>query len=151
MGYRMYDCASFYKNEEIVGQGLNEILNVDKSVTREEIYIISKVWFDEVEDCEAACKRSMAKLGVEYLDLYLIHWPVAVKTIEPEKEGDPVTYEKMRMPMHKVWEQMEALVDKGLVKSIGVSNWNVQGLWDMLAYARIPPAVNEVEIHPYNV
>ena len=83
---------------------MNEILNVDKSVTREEIYIISKVWHDEVEDVEAVCRRSLTKLGVEYLDLYLIHWPVAVRTIQPEKEGEPVKYEKINIPMYKVWE-----------------------------------------------
>jgi len=59
MGYRMLDCASFYKNEEVVGQALNECLNVDKCVTREELYIVSKIWWDEVEDAEAACRRSL--------------------------------------------------------------------------------------------
>lgn len=59
MGYRMFDCASFYKNEELVGQALNELINVDKSVSREEMFIVSKVWWDEVEDVEAACKRSL--------------------------------------------------------------------------------------------
>jgi len=77
----MYDCASFYKNEQIVGEALNEILVKDQSVKREDMFIISKVWWDEVEDVEAACKRSLQKLGLEYLDLYLVHWPIALKTI----------------------------------------------------------------------
>ena len=141
----MLDCASFYKNEQIVGQALSQVINVDKSVSRDEMFIISKVWHDEVEDVEAACKRSLQKLGVDYLDLYLVHWPIAMKTIH---EGDQVRYERIKMPMHKVWAQMETLVDKGLVRSIGVSNFNVQSLWDMLSYARIPPACNEVELHP---
>jgi 2,5-diketo-D-gluconate reductase A len=76
LGYRMLDCASFYKNEEMVGNALSEVLASSK-VTREEMFIVSKVWWDEVEDVEAACKRSMQRLGVEYLDLYLIHWPIA--------------------------------------------------------------------------
>ena len=74
---------------------------------------------DEVEDCEAACRRSLAKLGVEYVDLYLVHWPIAVKNLGDGK------YEKINIPMYKIWAQMEDLVDKGLVKSIGVSNFNV--------------------------
>ena len=119
----MYDCASFYKNEQIVGEALNEILVKDQSVKREDMFIISKVWWDEVEDVEAACKRSLQKLGLEYLDLYLVHWPIALKTIQ--LENGEVGYEKLKFPMYKIWAQMESLVDKGLVKSIGTSNFNV--------------------------
>ena len=79
----------------------------------------------EVEDCEAACKRSLAKLKVEYLDLYLVHWPIATKLVKKGEDGEPDVYEKINIPNFKVWAQMEALVEKGLVKSIGVSNWNV--------------------------
>ena len=139
LGYRLYDCASFYKNEEVVGQALKE---VTKTIAREQLFVVSKVWWDEVEDVESACKRSLQKLGVDYLDLYLVHWPVAVRDLGDGK------YERIKIPMYKIWAQMEALVDKGLVKSIGVSNFNVQLMWDMLSYARIPPACNEVELHP---
>lgn len=121
----MLDCASFYKNEEMVGEALNQCLNVEKCVKREEMFIVSKVWWDEVEDVEAACRRSLKKLGVEYLDLYLIHWPIAVKAIPPTEEGGATTYEKIKIPMYKIWAQMEACVEKGLVKSIGTSNFNV--------------------------
>ena len=148
-GYRMYDCASFYKNEAIVGQALEEILIKDQSVKRKDLFIISKVWWDEVDDVETACRRSLQKLGLEYLDLYLVHWPIALKTIQ--LENGEVGYEKLKLPMYKIWAQMESLVDKGLVRSIGTSNFNVQSLWDMLSYARIPPACNEVELHPLNV
>ena len=72
----------------------------------------------------------------------MIHWPIAVKDVGDGK------FERIKIPMYKIWAQMEALVDKGLVKSIGVSNFNVQLIWDMLSYARIPPAINEVELHP---
>ncbi len=61
-GYRMYDCASFYKNEDVIGAGLNAMMNGENSVKREELYIVSKVWWDEVEDCEAACRRSLERL-----------------------------------------------------------------------------------------
>jgi diketogulonate reductase-like aldo/keto reductase len=140
----MLDCASRYKNEELVGEALTHCLNVDKSVTREEMFVVSKVWWDDVEDVEGACRRSMQKLGVEYLDLYLVHWPIALKQVG---EGQ---YQRIMMPMYKIWEQMESLVDKGLVKTIGVSNFGVQLMWDMLSYARILPACNEIELHPMN-
>jgi len=142
LGYRMYDTASFYKNEEVVGEAVTSLI-ADKACTREELYIISKVWWDEVGDCEAACKRSLEKLKVDYLDLYLVHWPMAIAG-----DGENMKGVNAGIPMHKIWPQMEALVEKGLVKSIGVSNFNVQSLWDLLAYAKIPPVVNEVELHP---
>lgn len=144
----MLDCASIYKNEEFIGGVINDVVNVDKSVSREELFVISKVWWDEVEDCEAACRRSLASLQVDYLDLYLVHWPLAFRTIPATEEGGQPTYERINIPMHKIWAQMEALVDKGLVKSIGVSNFNLQLTWDVLSYARIRPACNEVELHP---
>ena len=95
----MFDCASFYKNEEVVGQAFVEMFK--SGITREELYIISKVWFDEVEDVEAACRRSLKKLGVDYLDMYLVHWPIAVRAIEVE--GQETKYEKIKFPMYKVW------------------------------------------------
>ena len=97
----MFDCASFYKNEELVGKALHELINVDKTVTREEMFIVSKVWWDEVEDVEAACKRSLQKLGLEYLDLYLVHWPIAIREVQ---ENGATKFERVKMPMHKVWE-----------------------------------------------
>ena len=87
-GYRMFDCASSYENEEIVGKAINELINVDKALVREELFIISKVWYDEVEDVEAACKRSLKRLGVDYLDLYLVHWPLAVKERVKDDENE---------------------------------------------------------------
>ena len=143
----MYDCASYYKNEEVVGQAINELIEVDKVVTRDELFVVSKIWWDEMSDIEGACKRSLSKLGLDYLDCYLVHWPVAVNKIE--KEDGTVEYERNNIPMHKIWEQMEALVDKGMTKSIGVSNFNAQLLWDMLTYARHKPVVNQIELHPF--
>ena len=143
MGYKMLDCASFYANEEIVGEALKK-----SGVKRDDISIVSKVWWDEVEDVEAACKRSLQKLGVNYLDLYLVHWPIAIREVT-DQNGE-ASFQRIKIPMYKIWEQMEGLVDKGLVKSIGVSNFNTQLLWDMLNYARIHPVCNEIELHPLN-
>ena len=152
LGYRMFDCASFYKNEELVGAELK-----DCGVERKDLFIISKVWVDEVEDCEAAVRRSLAKLQTDYLDLYMIHWPVAVKSVgiwkssyRTDEDGEDAQPERINLPMHKIWAQMEALVEKGLVKNIGVSNFSIQVTWDMLSYANIKPVINEIEIHPLN-
>ena len=80
-GYRMLDCASLYGNEKMIGEVLHEILNVDNSLARKDLFVVSKVWVDEVEDCMAACKRSLKRLGLDYIDLYLVHWPVASKSV----------------------------------------------------------------------
>ena len=146
LGYRMFDCASFYKNEEAVGAEFKQAFDAGL-VKREDLFIVSKVWWDEVSDCDAAIKRSLKKLGVEYLDLYLVHWPIAVDVKEVDGK---TTYERRRLPMYKVWEQMEALVDAGLTRSIGTSNFNLQMLWDMMAYCKHKPSCNEVELHPLN-
>lgn len=148
LGYRSFDCASFYGNEELVGKALDTIFNKDKVCTREEFYITSKAWPHEVTDVEAACRRSLKNLGVEYLDMYLVHWPIAMEPIDGPVDNMDTKWKRINIPMHKVWAQMESLVDKGLVKSIGISNFNVQMMWDMISYARIMPAVNEVELHP---
>ncbi|TNV76708.1 hypothetical protein FGO68_gene6488 [Halteria grandinella] len=146
LGYRLLDTASRYKNEHVVGQAITLAAS---QVKREELFVVTKVWIDEVEDVEGACRRSLEKLGLEWVDLYLLHWPVAVRTIMQEDGSEK--YEKINLPVHKIWPQLEALVDLGLAKSIGVSNFNVQSLWDLQSYARTPPAANEVEIHPlYN-
>jgi len=94
LNYRMYDCASIYKNEEVVGEALKVVLKTKK---REELFLLSKVWFTEVEDVEAACRRSLTKLGVEQLDLYLVHWPFAVRTLGEGK------WERIKLPMYKIW------------------------------------------------
>jgi diketogulonate reductase-like aldo/keto reductase len=80
LGYRTIDTASRYGNEHIVGQAVKLAIS-DGRVKREDLYIITKVWIDEVEDVEAACRRSLDRLGLDQVDLYLLHWPIAVRTI----------------------------------------------------------------------
>jgi diketogulonate reductase-like aldo/keto reductase len=145
-GYRLLDNAHIYGNEAQIGDTLTK--TVFKKVPRKDLYIVSKLWVTDVENVEAACKKTIANLKCDYLDLYLIHWPMFMKPPATNKDGTPKR-EKLNFPMHKVWPQMEKLVDKGLVKSIGISNFNVQMMWDLLSYARIKPAVNQVELHPY--
>ena len=138
-GYRHLDTAYKYENEEIVGAAVKQAIERSEGkVKREDIFVVTKLWHNQYENPEQAIKESLAKLGLEYVDLYLIHWPASFFT-----EG--------KKPLHRLWAELEALVDKGLVKSIGVSNFNVQLLCDLLCYARIKPVCNQVELHPYCV
>ncbi|KAG2499557.1 hypothetical protein HYH03_002502 [Edaphochlamys debaryana] len=138
-GYRHIDCARIYGNEHEVGEALAAVL-AEGVVRREEVFITSKLWNSDHDPArvEAACKQTMADLRVSYLDLYLIHWPVTGNT------GPEV------LPrLEDTWAAMEKLVDAGLVRTIGVSNFSVPKLERLMAGARIPPAVNQVEAHPY--
>jgi len=125
-GYRSVDTAAIYGNEEGVGQGIRE-----SGVAREELFVTSKVWNADLgyESTIKAYETSLAKLGLEYLDLYLIHWPVAGKYKE-------------------AWRALETLYKEGRVKAIGVSNFQVHHLEDLMQDAEIKPMVNQVEYHP---
>ena len=99
------------------------------------MYLVTKIWHSEYSDVEKALRQSLAKLQVDYVDQYLIHWPCFYLS-------DPM------VPLHKLWPEMERMVKLGLTKSIGVSNFNTQILMDLLTYAQIPPVVNQIELNP---
>lgn len=126
-GYRSIDTAALYRNERGVGQALRE-----SGVPREEIFLTTKVWNTDLRDRRVpqAFDESLDRLGVEYVDLYLIHWPV---------KG----YYK------EAWQALEQIYTSGRAKSIGVSNFLVHHLEDIMADSRVIPAVNQVEFHPY--
>jgi diketogulonate reductase-like aldo/keto reductase len=130
-GYRSIDTAAVYANERGVGQAVKEALAENK-LAREELFITSKVWNADLgyEETLAAYEASLEKLGLEYVDLYLIHWPVKGKYKES-------------------WRALEALYTAGRVKAIGVSNFQIHHLEDILADAQIKPMVNQIELHPY--
>lgn len=130
-GYRSIDTAAIYGNENGVGKGIHEAL-AENNLRREDLFITSKVWNSDqgYEETLAAYEASLSKLGLDYLDLYLIHWPVAGKYKD-------------------TWRAMEKLYEEGRVKAIGVSNFHVHHLKDLLLEARIKPMVNQVEFHPY--
>ena len=138
-GYRHIDTAKIYENEHIVGAALKECF--EKGIKREDLFITTKLWRDDYEDVEAAMKGSLEKLQLDYVDLYLVHW----MTTEIDFEKCEIT----GRPLHKVWEDMEALVEKGLTKSIGVSNCSVMMLIELLAGAKIKPVTNQIENNPY--
>lgn len=129
-GYRSIDTASIYGNEEGVGQGINEGI-AEAGITREELFITSKVWNADQGYAAtlAAFEESLKKIGLDYLDLYLIHWPVEGKYIE-------------------TWKALETLYKEGKVKAIGVSNFQIHHLKDLLKNAEITPMINQVELHP---
>ncbi|OJJ00547.1 hypothetical protein ASPVEDRAFT_575649 [Aspergillus versicolor CBS 583.65] len=149
IGYRHIDAASVYGNEREVGDGIKA-----SGVPREEIFLTSKLWntHHNPENVEAAVDRSLSDLQTDYLDLYLIHWPVAFRhsstTIQPidEKTG---LIDVIDVPAKDTWAAMEALVAKGKVRSIGVSNFTRERIEELLKTAKLPPAVNQIEAHPY--
>ena len=151
VGYRHFDCASVYGNEAEVGAALEEILS--GGIKREELWITSKLWNDkhDEEDVIASCRKSLADLRLEYLDLYLVHWPFpnfhppGCDVSSRSAEAKPYIHASYMKTLRK----MEELVDLGLVRHIGTSNMTVPKLKLVLRDARIRPAVNEMELHPH--
>ncbi|NEZ40707.1 aldo/keto reductase [Paenibacillus alvei] len=129
-GYRSVDTAAIYGNEEGVGQGIREGLK-EAGISREELFVTSKVWNADLgyESTIAAYETSLKKLGLAYLDLYLIHWPVEGKYKD-------------------AWRALETLYKEGRVKAIGVSNFQIHHLQDLMKDAEIKPMINQVEYHP---
>ena len=139
-GLRLIDTAFKYGNEEEIGKGLRKVLD-EGIVKREELFIIGKIWIDDRKDPEAAIKSTLKKLQLDYLDLYLDHWPSGNNYANPDAPK--------QIPIFEFWPKMEELVDKGLTQSIGCGDCNVQSLLNLLSFCRIKPVANEVEYHPY--
>jgi len=149
-GYRHIDCAQMYKNEHEIGHALDYAFRYG-IVKRDEIFITSKLWNSDHNPArvEAAINRSLANLQLKYLDLYLIHWPVAVKegVDFPTKADELVRISEI--PLDKTWEAMIEVQQKSLTRHIGVANFNIPKINDLEAKTKILPEVNQVEIHPY--
>lgn len=151
-GYRHVDCAAVYHNEKEIGEALQKVFASGK-VKREEIFVTSKLWnhAHAKENVAAACKSTLHDLKLDYLDLYLIHWGVSVSKMarydELVDENGFLITEKI--PLQDTWEAMEELVKLGLVNTIGVANFTAPMIIDLLSYAKIVPAVNQIELHPY--
>jgi aldehyde reductase len=150
-GYRHLDLAHVYGNEKEIGEGLSEAFS-SGLVKREDLFLTGKLWNSdhEVAVVPEAYKKSCSDLGVDYLDLYLIHFPLAVKHTGLDNAACS-NVELGSTPLIDTWRAMEALVDAGKVRSIGVSNYPLMLLHDLYNQARIKPAVNQIEIHPFYV
>jgi diketogulonate reductase-like aldo/keto reductase len=150
LGYRHIDCASVYGNEKEIGAVIGELI-AEGTVTRAELWITSKVWNDSHGDVEGSCRRTLDDLGLDYLDLYLVHWPFAnshAKGVSVESR-DPGARPYSHEAYRETWRAMETLVDKGWVRNIGTSNMTRPKMERLLADCRIRPAVNEMELHPH--
>ena len=151
VGYRHFDCASVYGNEAEIGLSFESMLS--SGLERKDLWITSKVWNDKhgTEDVIASCKQSLSDLRLDYLDLYLVHWPFPnhhppgcdVSARNPH--AVPYIHENYM----RTWRAMEELVDRGWVRHIGTSNMTIPKMKLVLRDARIKPAVNEMELHPH--
>jgi len=161
-GYRHLDSACDYGNEKAVGEGIKRA--IDEGIcTREQLWITSKLWntYHHPDHVIMAMDQTLNDLGLDYLDLYLVHFPIALEFVPfetrypPEWVYDPAADVPMMKParvsLQDTWEAMETLVDSGLTRHIGVCNYGVSLMRDLLNYARITPAVLQVESHPYLV
>jgi alcohol dehydrogenase (NADP+) len=150
-GYRHFDCASVYGNEKEIGAALKDIFK--GGLKREELWMTSKLWNDKhgEHDVIPSCQGSLADLGLDYLDMYLVHWPFP--NFHPP--GCDVTFRASGAEAYihehfmQTWRKMEELVDRGLVRHIGTSNMTIPKLKLVLRDARIKPAANEMELHPH--
>jgi alcohol dehydrogenase (NADP+) len=151
VGYRHIDCASVYGNERLIGQVLRDAMRA--GLRREELWITSKLWNDKhaEQDVIPACEQSLRDLQLEYLDLYLVHWPFpnfhapGVDVTSRDPHARPYIHQDYM----KTWRQMERLVEMGLVRHIGTSNMTIPKLRLVLRDAAIKPVCNEMELHPH--
>ena len=140
LGYRHFDTASKYGNEAYIGEALSKIMQ--SGIKREELFITTKLWVEDKGNPRQALKESLDRLGLDYVDLYLIHWPANFIETDHHK----IT---MKWPLSEVWSKMEQLVEEKLARNIGLSNYNCQIINDLLTYCKIKPAVNQIELNPY--
>jgi len=140
LGYRHFDTAAAYGNEEMVGKAIR-----DSGIPRSSIYITTKLATDAGDKVSEAFEQALKRLDCEYIDLYLVHWPqtgsyTSDGNIRGPSEGYP--------EMINVWKEMEKLLDTGKVKSIGVSNFSIKTLSALLPHCKVVPVTNQVEMHP---
>jgi alcohol dehydrogenase (NADP+) len=151
VGYRHIDCAAIYGNEAEIGTVFKSVLSVSSdaaatAVKREDLFVTSKLWNSKhaPDKVESTLRRTLSDLHLDYLDLYLIHWPVI-----QDDDDDTKLLPLEGIPIEDTWKALEACVDKGLVRDIGVSNFSAAKLKSLWETARIKPSVNQVERHPY--
>ncbi|XP_064415829.1 aldo-keto reductase family 1 member A1-B [Latimeria chalumnae] len=154
VGYCHIDCATVYENEPEIGQVFQEKVGPGKAIKREDLFVTSKLWNTKhhPDDVEPSVRKTLQDLKLDYLDLYLIHWPHGFERgdiLFPNNPDGSIRYDYT--DFKETWKAMEKLVEKGLVKTIGLSNFNSRQIDEIIGIATIKPAVLQVECHPYLV
>lgn len=152
-GYTHIDTARIYGNENIVGKAINDYLK-ETNTPRESLFVTTKLWSTDCMNPEKALRASLERLGLSYVDLYLIHWPIAARNgddLFPKKEdGQRDTLPYTEWNYVDTWKKMQLLPETGLTKAVGVSNFNVAKLDHLINHpdVKLVPAANQVEVHP---
>ncbi|ORZ01317.1 NADP-dependent oxidoreductase domain-containing protein [Syncephalastrum racemosum] len=155
-GYRHIDTAFAYSNEKAVGRAIRDAL-AENNLKRSDLFVTTKLWntYHRPELVPVAFQKSLENLDIEYIDLYLMHWPVSLAptadgTLLPKKpDGANDIDQQQQGKFNETWAAMEELLDTGKVKAIGISNFAIPNIEKLLATAKVIPAVNQVELHPY--
>lgn len=155
-GYRHLDCAWFYQNEDEVGDAMRDFLKENSGVRREDLFICTKVWnhLHEPEEVKWSLENSLQKLKLSYVDLFLVHWPIAAEKDENNmpklnEKGHYVIKHDLTKDPRPTWKAMEEIYNSGKARAIGVSNWTIKALSELLSFCEIKPQVNQIEIHPF--
>jgi diketogulonate reductase-like aldo/keto reductase len=156
VGYRHLDCAWFYHNEAEIGQAIRDWLKDNPSVKREDLFICTKVWnhLHEPDEVKWSLNNSLHNLGLDYVDLFLVHWPIASErdenfNVKLGADGKHIIKKELTDNPEPTWRAMEELAESNKARAIGVSNWTIDGLKKLLAFSKIKPTVNQIEIHPF--
>lgn len=157
VGYRNLDCAAYYENEEEVGDAIHDFIKENPGkLKREDLFICTKVWnhMHQPDDVKYSFQESLRKLRVDYIDLFLVHWPIAAERTDDYKpklgaDGKYIINKELTENPEPTWRAMEELNLSGKARAIGVSNWTIDGLKKLLAFAKVKPTVNQIEIHPF--
>ncbi|MCH2214878.1 MAG: aldo/keto reductase [Flavobacteriales bacterium] len=150
IGYRHVDCAPIYGNEKEIGEAFKECFE-NQILTRDELWVTSKLWNDShrEEDVRPALESTLSDLQLDYLDLYLIHWPVAFKRGIHLPKNPESYYSLNEVPLAETWKAMQSAQQAGLTRHIGTSNFSINRLQDLKKTVGQGPELNQVELHPY--